>query len=155
MTQRAAGGDLAARLAFAVGAVNRRLRPAGEQLTHVTLSALATIVRAGSIRPGELARIEGIAAPGVTRIIADLERQRLVGRATDPDDGRASQVTATAAGVAAIEEARSTRAARLASLLEGCSPDDLLALESAVGVLERALLRSTATPPVAAPVQTG
>ena len=79
--------DLASRLAFVVGAITRRLRSHGTALTPAALSALASIARAGSIRPGDLARAEGTGAPGVTRLLTELEQRGYVAREADPEVG--------------------------------------------------------------------
>ena len=136
--------DLADRLAFVVGSVNRRLRPPAEGLTHVGISALASIARAGSIRSGDLARIEGIAAPGMTRLISDLEARRLIVRTADPDDGRSQLIVVTDEGHAALMRARQERSSAVAELLTGTGEAELAALVTAVGALESALLRTPA-----------
>ena len=135
--------ELAERLAFVAGSINRRLRPPADALTHVAVSALASIDRLGEIRPGDLARIEGIAAPGMTRLVGDLQTRGLVTRSADPEDGRSQLIRLTPAGVAAVAEARSARALGVATILEGLSPEDHAALERSVTILERALLSST------------
>ena len=125
---------LAERLAFVAGSLNRRLRPPADALTHVALSALASIERSGEIRPGDLARIEGIAAPGMTRRVADLE-------------GRRSQlIRLTPDGVAAVAEGRQARATGVASILQEVPAEELPTLERAVGVLEAALLSAAPAP---------
>jgi DNA-binding MarR family transcriptional regulator len=138
--------DLAERLAFVAGSLNRRLRPPADALTHVAISALASIDRFGAVRPGELARLEGIAAPGMTRLVSELEHRGLVARAADPDDGRSQLIRLTAAGVTAVAEARTARAAGVAAILAEVSPADAVALEQAVSALEAALLSTTPSP---------
>jgi DNA-binding MarR family transcriptional regulator len=146
-TADAAGrSELAERLAFVAGSINRRLRPPADALTHVALSALASIDRVGEVRPGELARIEGIAAPGMTRLIADLEGRGLVSRAADPDDGRSQLIRLTEPGTAALAEARAARAAGVAAILHAVPPEELAAVERAIALLEHALLVSTPAP---------
>ncbi|MFD1721531.1 MarR family winged helix-turn-helix transcriptional regulator [Amnibacterium endophyticum] len=138
--------DLAERLAFVVGSVNRRLRPPAEALSHVAVSALASIERLGDVRPGDLARVEGVGAPGMTRLVAELEGRGLLVRSPDPDDGRAHRVRLTADGTAAVAEARRVRASGVAALLDDADAADLAALDLAVGVLERALLTHPVAP---------
>ena len=140
------GSDLAARLAFVAGSLSRRLRPPPDALTHVALSALASIERLGAVRPGDLARTEGTAAPGMTRIVAELEGRGLVVRAADPDDGRSHLIRLTEAGTAELGIARRDRAAAVARLLAAVEPEDLAVLTRAVGVLESALLATTPSP---------
>ncbi|MBN9188579.1 MAG: MarR family transcriptional regulator [Microbacterium sp.] len=90
--------DAAARLAVAIGRINRRIRPSADGLSLGLLSALSTVVRLGPLRPSELARIEGVAAPTATRAVAELESRGFVERRPDPADGRAFFVSATRAG---------------------------------------------------------
>lgn len=138
--------DLAERLAFVAGSINRRLRPPADALTHIAVSALASIDRHGEVRPGDLARIEGIAAPGMTRLVGELEGRGLVTRSADPDDGRSQLIRLTQAGVDAVAGARTDRALGMAAILEGLSTDERAALERSVTILERALLSTTPSP---------
>ena len=58
--------------------------------TPSQVSALVSISRHAPVRPGDLAGIEGVAAPTLTRIVAWLEQEQLVERRDDPLDGRSS-----------------------------------------------------------------
>jgi DNA-binding MarR family transcriptional regulator len=131
--------DLAQRLTFVVGTINRRLRPPADGLSHIAVSALSSISRAGSIRPGDLARVEGIAAPGMTRLVADLEHRGLVERSADAHDRRSTLIRLTAAGEQELLAARESRSAWVAGLLAGLPAADLDAVEQAVAALESAL----------------
>jgi DNA-binding MarR family transcriptional regulator len=142
----AVGAELAERLAFVAGSLNRRLRPPADALTHIALSALASIDRLGEVRPGDLARTEGIAAPGMTRLIGELEGRGLVSRSADPDDGRSQLIRLTPSGVEAVAQARRERAQGVAAILEDLSPEDLTVLERSVTILEQALLSTTPSP---------
>lgn len=135
--------DLPGRLAFVVGTITRRLRSHGTVLTPAALSALATIARAGSIRPGDLARAEGTGAPGVTRLLTELEQRGYVAREADHEDRRSILVRTTPSGDNAVLEARHARAEGIAELLDGFDEGELAAVERAVGALERALLATT------------
>lgn len=135
--------DLARRLTFVVGTINRRLRPPADGLSHVAVSALSSISRAVAVRPGDLARMEGIAAPGMTRLVAELEQRGLVARSADPHDGRSTLLSLTAAGERELQEARTSRSAWVAALLDEVGPADLAAVERAVTALEAALLAAT------------
>jgi len=128
--------ETAARLAVAIGRINRRIRPVGEGLTQAQLSALSSIVRKGPLRPGDLGRIESIAAPSATRVIAELESRGLVGREADPLDGRSSLVSATDAGSAAVHAARAERSERISVLLAGLDDEQLATVAEALGALE-------------------
>jgi DNA-binding MarR family transcriptional regulator len=140
-------GDLAPRLAFVVGMINRRLRPPADGLSHIAVSALSSISRAGTIRPGDLARVEGIAAPGMTRLVADLEQRGLVERSADAHDRRSTLLSLSPAGERELQAARTSRSAWVAGLLEHVAPGDLAAIERAVTTLEAALLAATPEAP--------
>ena len=132
--------DLAERLAFVVGSVNRRLRPPAEAPHRQAWVVGASIARAGSVRPGDLARVEGITAPSTTRLVAELEQRGLVTRTPDPDDGRSHRVEVTEAGSAALTRARQERSSAVAELLAGTDDAELQTLQAAVETLEAALL---------------
>jgi DNA-binding MarR family transcriptional regulator len=128
--------DAAARLAVAIGRLNRRIRPSADGLSLGLLSALSTIVRQGPLRPSELARIESVAPPSATRAVADLENRGFVERRPDPADGRAFFVTATADGEAAVLHARAERSLRVSALLDTLDTADRQAILAALNALE-------------------
>jgi DNA-binding MarR family transcriptional regulator len=130
--------DVPGRLALAIGRLNRRIRSSTGGLSHGQLSALSTIVRRGPLRPGELAAIEVVAAPTITRVISDLEGRGLVARAPDPDDGRSFFVSATDAGVALLLEARTDRARAVSAVLAELTPAQRRAIAAALPALEEA-----------------
>ena len=136
VTDAAARDDVATRLAVAVGRINRRIRPAADGLSHGLVSALSTIVRKGPLRPSDLARFEVVAAPTMTRAIADLESRGLVSRSQDPDDGRSFLIEATPDGATAVLRARAERAERVSALLAERSPDELARIAAAIDALE-------------------
>jgi len=128
--------DAAARLALAVGRINRRIRATADGLPLGLLSALSSVVRQGPLRPSELARIEGVTAPSVTRTLAELEARGLVERSPDPADGRATFVSATDAGLEAVRHARAERAARVSALLGELDGEGRTAIARALDALE-------------------
>lgn len=132
--------ELAGRLALAVGRLNRRMRSAAGGLSHGQLSALSTIVRRGPLRPSEIAAIEIVAAPTITRVVSDLEARGLVQRTADPADGRSFFVSGTPAGVELLMAARSDRARAAAAILAELTPDEATALRAALPALERVAL---------------
>lgn len=130
-----------ARLALVVGRLNRRLALAPGGLSHGLLTALAMVAKRGPLRLAELAQLEGVSAPGATRIVAELETRGLVGRSVDPDDGRAFRIQVTTAGADAIIRAREARAKVVAELLSGLSPSELAQIEAALPALEKVIER--------------
>ncbi|GAA4161261.1 MarR family transcriptional regulator [Gryllotalpicola daejeonensis] len=130
--------DFATRFAVAIGRINRRIRPTHDGISHGLVSALGSVVRVGEIRPGDLARLESVAAPTMTRLVADLEARGLVTRRPDPSDGRSFFVVATEAGIDAIRRARFERAERVSALLDTLPPEQLAAVRAAIDGLETA-----------------
>lgn len=129
--------DVPARLAFATGRLNRRLRSAGGGLSHGLLSALATVRSQGPLRLAELAQLESVSAPSTTRLVADLEGKGLVTRAADPADGRAILISITDTGIETIAAARAARAAMIAELFENLDADEVAAITAALPALEK------------------
>jgi len=119
----------------------RRLRVEDEALgiSAPRLSALSVLVFAGPKRIGELARIEEVEPPTMTRLVDGLVRDGLAVRETDPDDARAVRVRATATGGRTLRRGRARRVETLRASLAGLSPAELAALGEGVEVLERIL----------------
>lgn len=90
--------------------------------------AMNRVCREGPIRLTVLAAKEGVSQPSMTQLIQRLERQGLVTRLADPDDGRAALIGITACGQALLDDRRRLRRERLATLLETLTPDEECAL---------------------------
>jgi DNA-binding MarR family transcriptional regulator len=132
--------ETAARLRLVIVRAARRLRQeAGGELTPSSAAALATIERRGPLAPSELAEVERVKRPTITRVLARLEEAGLVQRTGDPADGRASLVTITRDGSELLRRIRTRKTAYLARRLNRLGPDDLAALDRAADVLERIL----------------
>jgi DNA-binding MarR family transcriptional regulator len=130
--------ELATEIRLLVGRLARRLRQEGTAgLTPSQLSALASVERLGPLQLGDLARVESVAPPTLTRAMARLEDQDLVRRHPDPADGRAVLVEATAAGRRAMRDLRRARTAFLAERLATLDEDDRVVVARAVGLLGR------------------
>jgi DNA-binding MarR family transcriptional regulator len=127
----------AERLALVIGRLNRRMQAATGGLSHGLLSAMAVIAKRGPLRLSDLAQLEGVSAPSMTRTVAELEARGYVLRRPDPVDGRAVLVTAAEAGTAAILDARTTRAQLVSELLAALDPRDAAAIAEALPALER------------------
>lgn len=103
------------RVALAILSRSLRVTSAGAGLTPTELSVLATVVRGGATRIGELADAERINPTMLSRITVRLCDAGLLRRETDPVDRRSARLEPTAAGRAMQ---RRIRAERLASLRE-------------------------------------
>ncbi len=119
----------------------RRLRVEDEALgiSAPRLSALSVLVFAGPKRIGELARIEQVEPPTMTKLVDGLVRDGLALREDDPDDARAVRVRATATGARTLRRGRAKRLETLRATLDTLSPGELATLGEGVDVLERAL----------------
>ncbi len=135
--------DAAARLRLGIVRTARRLRQeaAGEagSLTPTSTAALATIERHGPLTPSELAELERVKRPTVTRTLGCLEREGLVERTPDPSDGRSSLVSVNGAGRERLRRLRGRKNAYLAKRMRDLRAEDVAALERAAEILEQML----------------
>lgn len=97
------------------------------------LSASATLVlnrvyREGPMRLTALAAAEDTSQPSMTQLVQRMERQGLLERLSDPDDGRAALVAIGEAGQELWDRRTENRRDRLAALLPRLSAQDEMAL---------------------------
>ena len=95
---------------------------------------LGTLDQEGPARVTALAATASIGQPAMTELVQRLERQSLVTRVDDPEDGRAALVTITNAGRALLDDQRRDRRDRLAELLTALPADDEVTLTLAMHV---------------------
>jgi DNA-binding MarR family transcriptional regulator len=139
-----AAPPLASQLRLAVLRLSRRLRQQSlGDVTSSQISALASVAKHGELSLGELAAIERVAPPSMTRIAARLEERGLVQRRTDRADRRVARVAISPAGEQFLEQTRNRRDAFLAVRLRRLSDEDLVLLERALPLLERLALDDT------------
>ncbi|HEU5106488.1 MAG TPA: MarR family transcriptional regulator [Solirubrobacterales bacterium] len=133
--------ERAAHLRIAIVRTARRLRQeaAAETsgLTPTSVAALATIERHGPITPSEIAAIERVKRPTITRTLGCLEREGLIDRTPDPADGRSSLVSVNGAGRERLRRLRGRKNAYLARRMRDLSPEEVETLEQAAAILER------------------
>jgi DNA-binding MarR family transcriptional regulator len=128
---------LAGRLRLSMIRLSRQLRRYDpSELTIAQLSLLASVVRGGPIGVGQLAEIEGLPSPAVTRLADKLEEAGLVTRQANPADRRGVHLVPTPAGEQLFAHRWESGNAWLAGHLSALSEDDRVALERAVTVLE-------------------
>jgi DNA-binding MarR family transcriptional regulator len=130
---------LASELRIAVMRLTRRLRRerVDDSLTTTQVSALATIERCGAISLGELASLEYVRPPSMTRVVAGLEQIDLVRRAAHPTDRRQVVLEVTAAGRHLLEVDRERRNAWLCHRLRELSAEEQQTLRTAAAIIER------------------
>lgn len=110
-------------------------------LSPQRLSLLSVLVYAGSRTVGELAALEQVSAPAVSRIATALERAGLLSRERDAADRRVVRLAATDRGRILLEEARRRRLERLAALLAPLAPERLAAIEAVLDEVAAAAAR--------------
>ena len=133
--------ERAAQLRIAIVRTARRLRQeaAAETtgLTPTSVAALATIERHGPLTPSEIAAIERVKRPTITRTLVCLEREELIDRARDPEDGRSALISVNAAGRERLRRLRGRKNAYLARRMRELSAEEVETLERAAEILER------------------
>src|ERR1700712_1214257 len=119
--------------------LSRRMRQerddVGLSATH--LAALATLERHGPLPVGELAALEKVAPPSMTRVVTRLSEGGLVDRETRPGDRRQVLITITDQGRALLATDRRRRDEWLSARLGELSGPELAALNEVIPVLDR------------------
>ncbi|HQY99672.1 MAG TPA: MarR family transcriptional regulator [Propionicimonas sp.] len=127
---------LAADLRIACQRVSRRVRFESGDLAPHLVSAMANL-RHGPVTPGELAEVERISAPSMTRTVNCLVDRGLVAREDHPSDGRCKVLTLTASGHDVLDEVARARNDWMVHQLEGLSVAERLLLREAADLLNR------------------
>jgi DNA-binding MarR family transcriptional regulator len=130
--------DNVTRLRMALGRISRQV---DRQVSRGSLSAtqvtvLGTIARRGPIRVSDLAEFENLNPTMLSRILGKLETAELVTRCSDPGDGRAVQVAATATGAKLDRQLRAERTALFAAKLAELPPAEAAVVIAALPALE-------------------
>jgi DNA-binding MarR family transcriptional regulator len=90
---------------------------------------------------GDLAAVEQVRPPSMTRIVSRLEGGGLVDRQASEQDRRVARVRVTAAGRQLLQRSRTRKDAYLARRLQTLDAADRALMGEAVAVLERILER--------------
>ncbi len=137
--------ELAARVHSAALHLLRRLAQ-DDRATGVSaprLSALSVLVFGGSRTIGELAGLEGVTPPTMTRLVAAMVADGLVQRLVDPADRRVVRVQASAIGRSLLLAGRDRRVATLAAMVKPLTPKERRRLDAAAATIERMLAPET------------
>lgn len=139
MSEPTAHAELASALRLSLLRATRRLRAQRVDTTATLsqLSALSTVGKSGPLSAGEVAAIERVQPPSMTKILASLEHSGWIARSPHPDDRRQSVIEITPAGRDLLEEETRARDEWLARRLVDFSAEDLRKLSEAVDVLDR------------------
>jgi DNA-binding MarR family transcriptional regulator len=121
--------------------LNRQLRREVHSLgvTGGQVSLLVQIKYHPGIGIRELAALERISVPGMSKFISRLEEAGLVQRAPVEGDQRRVGLTLTPAGQKVLRSVKSKRTAWLASRLRDLDPDELEAIDAAIEPLAHLL----------------
>jgi DNA-binding MarR family transcriptional regulator len=132
--------EVAGRLRIAINRLQRRLRQESlGGLSPAQASALGSVNRHGSPTLGELAAIEQVQPPTMTRIVASLTEAGMVTRVADAADRRSARVRITPSGERALERVRTRKTAFLLRRLAELGPDEQLRTAELVALLEHLL----------------
>lgn len=115
----------------------RGLRRVDDQsgVSPARLSVLSVLVFAGEQTLGQLARIEQVRAPTMTRLIDGLQADGLIRRFPDPSDRRVVRARVLPKGRRLLLAARDRRVALLAQRLKILDAEDLNAVGKAATIL--------------------
>ncbi len=131
---------LARALRPAVMRLARRLRQMQDDsldLNPNQLSAMAVLLNSGDQLMGELAALERVRPPSMTRVVNSLEARGYVARRPDPRDHRQCLVTLTDSGRQVLLANRRRRDEWLAVRIAGLDPAERDVLRRAIRVLEK------------------
>src|SRR6059058_355758 len=132
---------LANRLRPVLLQLNRQLRREVHSLgvTGGQVSLLVQIKYHPGIGIRELAALERMSVPGMSKFISRLEEAGLVQRAPVEGDQRRVGLTLTAAGQKVLRSVKSKRTAWLSARLRDLDPDELEAIDTAIEPLAHLL----------------
>jgi DNA-binding MarR family transcriptional regulator len=114
-----------------------RLQDKASRVGPAQLSALSVLVFGGSYSLSELAAIEQVKVPTMSRIVAGLERSGFLQRTSVPGDRRKLILTPTVAGIRTMRAGRRRRVDYLAAKLKSLDPAQLKLLQDAAWLIRR------------------
>jgi DNA-binding MarR family transcriptional regulator len=138
--QPGAAATLSQELRAVVGKLKRRLREQSQMgdLTPSQTSVLLRLEKAGSTTAAGLARAEGMRHQSIGPVIAALEIAGLLNSEPDPNDGRQTLLSLTAACRKRVREGRAARQDWLTRAIQArLSPQEQDELTASVELLKR------------------
>jgi DNA-binding MarR family transcriptional regulator len=117
--------------------ISRRIRfESTHEVPPHQFSVLARLQEAPRT-PGELAEIERVSAPSMTRTVAALVERGLVARTADPSDGRQVILSLTDEAKRVLKEIRRRRDQWMTVRVKALSPEEQEVLRRAAAILTR------------------
>ena len=131
--------ELASTMRMSVMRLSRRLRSerADHGLSLTQVATLASLERKGPLTPRELASLEKVQPPSMSRILASLEERGLITRTPHASDGRQHLVSLTKPARELLHEDRRRRDAWLAQRLVTLTPEERRLLRDAALLIDR------------------
>jgi DNA-binding MarR family transcriptional regulator len=117
--------------------ISRRVRFESTQVVAPHQFSVMARLEHSALTPREIAEIERVSPPSMTRTVAALVERGLVTRTDDPLDGRQVFISLTPQGVLLLKETRRRRDAWMATRLKGISADEREVLVKATAILTR------------------
>ena len=131
---------LASELRVSVMRLRRRLaneRDPGNDLSINSMAVLGSLFRHGDLTVGELAGLEHVQPPSMTRKVTGLEQGGYVARRSHETDGRVVMVTLTEQGRERVLADRRRRDEWLARRLRELTTEERAVLRAAAPILQR------------------
>lgn len=132
--------SLASDVRIACQHVSRRVRFDNcHEIPPHHFSVLAKLAMGVADTAGELARIEEVSAPSMTRTVNNLVEAGLVARTPDPEDGRRHLLSLTPEGESMVQRTRASRDDWMVRRLQGLSADEIDTLRAATDILHKVI----------------
>lgn len=138
-----AEAELAAALMRGLMKLGRRVRSAPQDASRagdVSLSAvsiLGALRRKGPMAGARLAEEQRLQPQSLSRLIADLDRRKLIARTRDADDARVLLLSITPAGMEVLRDEMRARRVWLGAALAELTPGERATLKQAAALMER------------------
>jgi DNA-binding MarR family transcriptional regulator len=116
-----------------------RKQDAVSRVGPAQLSALSVLVFGGPKTLGDLAALEQVKPPTMSRVVSGLRRSLLVEITRDPLDARRVHIRASASGARLVQQGRERRIDYLADHLGSLTASELAQLSAAARLLEKLL----------------
>ena len=117
--------------------ISRRVRFESTQIVAPHQLSVMARLDDRALTPRELAGIERVSPPSMTRTVAALVERGFVARHDDPLDGRQVFISLTPEGLSLLRETRRRRDAWMSSRLKGITTEEREVLVKATAILTR------------------